>query len=239
MIIYKITNIINGKMYVGQTIHSLEKRFKDHCKKSKCRGIHSAIIKYGPSNFKVEVIETVDCLEKLNDREVFWIKELNTISPNGYNLCSGGNNGRIIAEETRNLLASKVLGKFGDSHPAYGSKRTLEQRIYMGKKIKESYVGREFNHVPSDKVRELARLARIGSKHSDQTKAKMSEKRKGRAVYSKKIIATDLLNKTTEFSSIKEAAEVLGINRRSISNVLNGWSKSSNNYKFEYIKGNK
>ncbi len=88
MIIYKITNLINGKIYVGQTKFSVEKRFKEHAKSDSLIG--RAIRKYGEENFKAEVIETCQTFIELNEREIFWIAKLNCKVPNGYNIADGG-----------------------------------------------------------------------------------------------------------------------------------------------------
>ena len=94
--IYKITNTINGKSYIGQTIQNVKERFYQHCA-TKCSkavsnmAIHRAIKKYGKSNFIVEVIEEINSAN-LNDRERYWIKYYNSYN-NGYNSTKGGQDG--------------------------------------------------------------------------------------------------------------------------------------------------
>ena len=94
--IYKITNTINGKSYIGQTIQNVKERFYQHCA-TKCSkvvsnmAIHRAIKKYGKSNFTVEVIKEIDSTN-LNDRERYWIKYYNSYN-NGYNSTKGGQDG--------------------------------------------------------------------------------------------------------------------------------------------------
>ena len=94
--IYKITNTINSKSYIGQTIQNVKERFYQHCA-TKCSkavsnmAIHRAIKKYGKSNFTVEVIEEIDSAN-LNDRERYWIKCYNSYN-NGYNSTKGGQDG--------------------------------------------------------------------------------------------------------------------------------------------------
>ena len=88
MIVYKITNLINGKIYVGQTKFSVEKRFLQHAKANSIIG--AAIRKYGSENFKIEVIEICKNALELNEREIFWIEKLNCKVPNGYNVADGG-----------------------------------------------------------------------------------------------------------------------------------------------------
>ena len=72
MIIYVITNLLNGKQYVGQTTRTLKERLTQHRSHSNS-AIGQAIQKYGWENFKAEVIEECETLEKLNEREKYWI----------------------------------------------------------------------------------------------------------------------------------------------------------------------
>jgi len=99
--IYKITNLVNGKIYIG-----LSKLDRKKFEKSKYYGsgklIKPAIKKHGLQNFKREIIEEVP-IEQLNEREIFWIKELNSKVPIGYNIVDGGNTtlGYKHSEETK------------------------------------------------------------------------------------------------------------------------------------------
>ena len=115
MIVYKITNKISGKIYIGQTIQSIDKRICNHLADSKRNRkgrvkskIHKAISKYGITNFVFEVIDTAISQEELNQKEQHYIKiyksNTNTI---GYNLLSGGKqNGRHSEESKRKKLTS-------------------------------------------------------------------------------------------------------------------------------------
>ena len=91
--IYKITNQINGKIYIGKTIDSVEKRFEEHCKESRKersthRPLYAAMQKYGEKNFVVEMIEEVPA-NNLNEREIYWIEKFQSFK-NGYNATIGG-----------------------------------------------------------------------------------------------------------------------------------------------------
>lgn len=82
--IYKIENLINHKVYIGQSIH-IERRWKEHCFPSKNTVIAKAIKKYGKENFSFQVLE--ECSEQeLNKKEQFYIKKFNSVTPNGYNI---------------------------------------------------------------------------------------------------------------------------------------------------------
>lgn len=91
--IYKITNDINSKIYIGQTIQTLNKRFNGHSCYSKTDRsanmyIKRAIHKYGKEHFHIELIEICP-VENLNEREQFWIAKYDSYN-NGYNLTKGG-----------------------------------------------------------------------------------------------------------------------------------------------------
>lgn len=89
--IYKITNRLNRKPYVGQTKQSIERRFIQHSKADSPLG--NAMRQCGLDNFTIEVIEECATQEEANDRERFWIKVLNSKTPNGYNRSNGGEGG--------------------------------------------------------------------------------------------------------------------------------------------------
>ena len=82
--IYKIENLINGKKYIGQSIH-IERRWSEHCFPSNSSQISLAIKEFGKENFSFNVIE--ECLvEDLDKKEAYWINFYNSIIPNGYNV---------------------------------------------------------------------------------------------------------------------------------------------------------
>jgi hypothetical protein len=88
-IIYKITSP-SGKVYVGQTIRSFEKRMREHRQESSgCTLIKRAIDKYG-DEMNYEIIEENVPQEQLDEREVFWISHFNSLAPGGYNCTTGG-----------------------------------------------------------------------------------------------------------------------------------------------------
>lgn len=91
--IYKITNLVNQKIYIGQTIRNLQTRFNEHCSFSRDRNslIGKSIKKYGRNNFKIESIDiSATSKDELDLLEIKYIKELNCLCPNGYNLSLGG-----------------------------------------------------------------------------------------------------------------------------------------------------
>lgn len=92
--IYCITNLINGKQYIGKTQLSINERFKEHCRASRKeygnRPLYDAMNKYGIENFNIRQLEQVEDETKLDEREIYWIQELQTYGKGGYNATKGG-----------------------------------------------------------------------------------------------------------------------------------------------------
>ena len=101
-VIYKTTNLINGKFYVG----------KDENNNPKYLGsgklLHKAICKYGKENFKKEILEYCNELNH-GEREVYWINELNSFSPNGYNIMNGSFGGDTYTHHPNKQLYSNRI----------------------------------------------------------------------------------------------------------------------------------
>ena len=133
--IYIITNKINNFKYIGQTSKTIEERWKRHIKDSKskkygCRLLKNAIVEHGDKNFKLETL--ILCNKSLmNTYESMFINIYNTMSPNGYNLQSGGLKNSRLCKET--------LDKMSQSQK--GIKKSDETR----KKISETLLGRKLN----------------------------------------------------------------------------------------------
>lgn len=113
--IYIISNSVNNKVYIGQTVSDINFRFRKHkaqrnCK-NVCSALYSAFKKYGTDKFKVESLTSGDYSKiELNALEIFYIKEYNSLSPNGYNLQSGGGSFRV-AESVKRKTSEKLKGR--------------------------------------------------------------------------------------------------------------------------------
>lgn len=99
-IIYKVTNKINNKIYIGQTTQLLKDRIRGHKNEafnssSKKCPFRQAIVKYGIDNFEIEEIEEVDN-KLLNEREIYWIDYYDSYY-NGYNATLGGQQGKVYS----------------------------------------------------------------------------------------------------------------------------------------------
>ena len=107
--IYKITNP-KGKVYIGQSI-DVNKRVKDYNNPQAYqtgKKILNSILKYGIENHEIDIIEECN-RENLNDREVFWIKEYNSVEE-GLNIQSGGESYKM-EQSTKELIRQKMIGK--------------------------------------------------------------------------------------------------------------------------------
>ena len=124
--IYKITNSINGKVYIGKTSNTIETRWAEHkrdSRKERCekRPLYDAMNKYGIDNFQIEEIEEVENDEIACERESYWIDYYHSYvgydDCKGYNATKGGDGIRIydykeIAEKYKELQNQKETAKY-------------------------------------------------------------------------------------------------------------------------------
>lgn len=143
--IYKITNIINNKIYIGYTKKSLDERLKSHfyyAKHGKLPLSH-AIKKYGKENFKIELIEESENDNYIHkEREKYWINRLNSRNPKiGYNVAAGGDGGDTLSKNPRKdeiykkLNARRIGGKV-----CYNPETGENLRLERGAKIPEGFI---------------------------------------------------------------------------------------------------
>lgn len=113
-IIYKITNKVNGKSYIGQTRYTIEFRWKQHQHKKDNTYFHNAIHKYGVGNFSIEILEECD-IDMMNAREIFYIAKFDTFR-NGYNLTIGGDgNRRLLLDDKYDEITELYLSGFSSN----------------------------------------------------------------------------------------------------------------------------
>ena len=180
-VIYKITNTLNGKGYVGQTRQKLNRRISGHKNSKVKRGIDAAIDLYGFENFTVEVLEICH-VELLNEREIFFIRELNTKVPNGYNLTDGGDNNVNPSDETRAKMSAAKKGK---PSPLKGKHLSDETRANISANHADAsgenngFYGKHHTEEARAKM-SAAKKGKSHKPHSLETKAKIAAKLKGR-----------------------------------------------------------
>jgi group I intron endonuclease len=128
--IYKITNLTNNKIYIGQAVSHIlnhkryrpyghQGRFRCHIseafstKKNQSHYLNNAIRKYGVNDFVVELIEYCE-IENANERELHYITELNSLFPSGYNLKNGGGSVFTHSDESKKRLSNGVMNYYKD-----------------------------------------------------------------------------------------------------------------------------
>jgi group I intron endonuclease len=128
--IYKITNKVNGKIYIGQTIHDLEKRWKEHKRharqnrSNKSHAICNSIVKYGAENFTIESIFSIFNINDADEFEIYFISKFNTLAPNGLNLSPGGSNVTHTSEVKR-----KISKKIKELWNSSGHSQKISKKI--------------------------------------------------------------------------------------------------------------
>lgn len=166
--IYKITNIVDGKIYIGQTVN-YEKRKRSHrnylLNNKHCNSyLQRAFNKYGLDSFKIELIQ--ECkIDELDDLEKFYIKKYNCCNEDhGYNMMYGGQKYRKFTQEVKEKMSRARKGKkLSEEHKRkislanknkVMSKEAIE-KMKLAKKLNPTGVGEDnFNAVISDDVAE-------------------------------------------------------------------------------------
>ncbi len=212
MIVYIAKNSVNNKCYVGYTTKTLDERIKTHLYKSNNKTnkhyfylFKEAIRKYGIENFTWVILAHCSSIEECCNLEKHYIKTLNTISPNGYNLTEGGNGG-IQSEETRTKISNSVK-KYWDNNKEnhHWSNITSNERSEWAKKSWE--VKKSKGYEPP-----------TGFTRSEESKTKMSETKND-----KNKITWFNIN-TSEIISLSptKMAEYTGLSISTFSHIKNG-----------------
>jgi group I intron endonuclease len=190
MIIYKITNLINGKVYIGQTTRSLTKRWSEHVKDANRFDHHfaNAIRKYGKTSFIKEVLEEVASVDLLDEREVHWISFFNSSNKDiGYNCTEGGAYGirGYKHTETYKDLMSEIMtgennGMYGKSSWNKGISWDEQHRSAQSMKMKGRYKGEKhhlFGVSLTEETKKKKSIALKGKPWSEARRA--AQKKKG------------------------------------------------------------
>lgn len=177
MIIYKATNKINKKSYIGQTVKSLNRRIQEHGNESKrCSYFFcKALRKYGLNNFDWAVIKECKNREELNIWEKYYILFFNTKKPYGYNLTDGGWNGAPFkghkhSDETKNRIKKRI--------------REIYSTPEVREKISNALKGHKFSASRNKKMGDFRRgktfIELYGEEKAKEFKKKLSDARKGK-----------------------------------------------------------
>ena len=160
-VIYGIENLLNHKIYIGQTVQNVRKRINSH-KCGKKQLIDKAIQKHGWKNFVWVVLEECETHENLNEAEKYWIAKLTTLCPNGYNLNSGGDIHFHPTEEVRRQQSKSLKGrKFTQEHRDNISKANKGQIMTPEQLFKSSIVQKKIFYPNLEKEIEKQMLTHV------------------------------------------------------------------------------
>lgn len=256
-------NMVNGKVYIGQTVRSLGERkrqhFHDGLTLKKNYYFYNALRKYGKDNFSWRVLCECSSIDELNQKEIEFIAEHRSAERNfGYNIKSGGFGGHL-PEETKEKIriantgykhsddAKKKMSvaKSGDGNPNFGKRRPDDVK----EKISQSNMGKKMHHDAVEKMRQKKigfvvseetklkiRKSMIGRSVSEGARANMTEAQ--RRINGKPVIAIDKItgNIEKEFECISDAVREFGDgSKSSIFRALNGSRKSACGFVWKYV----
>lgn len=224
MHIYKTTNLLNGKIYIGQTSKDLNTNYLGSGKI-----IMKAIKKYGKSNFKREILEECGSKEQMNNREKYWIQHFNSINRNiGYNVSIGGEGGNL-GDEVNKKISESLKGKI-IVKDTEGNKFSIDkddERFKSGELVGiRKDVPAPNKGIPmSNEQKEKMKVPK-----TEAHKEKLSKSKKGKCL--KPIIC---LNNGITYCGSKEVAEILGLTVPNIVAVLKGRANKTKGYSFKYL----
>lgn len=225
--IYKITNTINDKVYIGQTSYPIAKRFREHINRAKyesniVRPLYSAMRKHGVENFKIELIERVKTKKLTNAREKYWINYYNSFLGRGYNATEGGEGGSSRKKEVLQINRNtfEIINKFCSTHEA-------------GK-----YLGKKNGKISNACLCKCIAYGYLWIYQSDYEKLDipLNEYFVNIANRTKPILQIDKESNRVinEFNSISEAANKTGFVKRRIHRVCNGERKTYKGFIWKY-----
>ena len=178
--IYKITNNITNKCYIGETKqNNIEVRWKQHKNTIKngigCPALKDAVKKYGIDNFKFEIL--IICFDE--DRykyEIEYIKKYNSQVPNGYNILGGGPGGgfegKTHSEQAKKQISEYMKQKYIDN-PELKKEISERNKILMNSEIIKNKISQGMIH--SKKYQEMIKNKKVGIFHTEETKNKIRE----------------------------------------------------------------
>jgi group I intron endonuclease len=247
--VYKITNLINNKVYIGQSIN-IESRWNDHINAlnrgdSSCTLLQRAWNKYKQEYFSFEILEL--CSEDdLDDVEIKYINFYDSVN-NGYNIEPGGNKNKHLSEETKQKIGNANRGRIisderrlkmsesrtGDKNPMYGKTHSKEAR----NKISEARKGKP-GYPRSDYQKECARLANLGKEVSEETRKKISEANKGSIPHNKNFRPVYCIELNRVFENASFASKELHIHSSNILGCCEYIRKTCGGYHWMYADTN-
>lgn len=227
--VYKITNNINEKLYIGISVN-VKYRLKKHkwlLKNNKHFNPHlqNAYNKHGVENFSFQLIESCP-IEELDEREKYYV-DLHRALVDGYNLKSGGHKNFIFSEETKRKISESNKGRTVTMEQKEKIRKTLtgfkhseEAKMNMGNSHKGEKNGNyKKGHLYSKERRRNMSLARKGKKQTEEHIKNMMEARFGKYYSLEDKIEMYRLSKQDKMTSIK-ISEIYKINRQTVGKYI-------------------
>lgn len=246
--VYKITNSINNKIYIGQTTETLKKRFKRHTgyqlNMDYASKLHRAMKKYGIDKFSIELIEECDSQEELTEKEYYWINKLNTINE-GYNINNSGNKcgGDTLSNHPNKKEISKKISdtKLGENNPRARKIKAIdiiENKEYIFNSVMDCV--RELNFTNHSCITKRANGLILKPYKNKWNFIWMDDKKLSATnINSKRIKAINIISKEEfVFNSIDEAVRKLDLKTHSnVYKILNNKTNKpyKNTWLFEFI----
>lgn len=253
--IYKTTNLLNGKIYIGQ--HKSNKF--DIAYFGSGKHILSSIKKHGIKNFKCELIEWCDTRSSANSKERYWIKYYNATNKNiGYNITEGGDgwSGVTHSQASKDKISKSKIGKRPNRDYTKISNSTKNKISNTLKIYYKTHKNPRYGVHLSDETKEKLRQANLGKTYSQEIKDKhrhqawnkgvpMTEKAKqhlkeinmGRVVKRRTVGQFDLQdNLIATFISCTDAERHTGFKRPQITKCCLNYCKSAYGYKWKYLE---
>lgn len=180
-LIYKITNIVNNKIYIGQTIRSLDERIEDYKRGKTNDHLKNAFNKYGFDNFKFEIINTATSIEELNNKEIDYINKYNSTDKNiGYNISIGGKNSLASPEtlekmskahkgikQSKEWVEKRIPKKGSQEALKHGKSKTDEEKKYLSENSPKYWLGKNRDPETIRKVSETKKAIGITQNQKD------------------------------------------------------------------------
>lgn len=223
--VYLRANTVNGKKYVGQTGDFKTRNKKWNCQKAKYA--NNFLTKerniYGLDAFETIILAEVETQEEAWELEEYYIKELNTLYPNGYNFKFGGKNN-----------SGSCKGELNHMYGKHHSEETKKKMSDAHKGEKSHMYGTHLSEETKEKLSHSLKGRKAWNK-GKKTGIKMSEehKQKLREATSKPIARINEDNSLTVFNSVSEAIKC-GFSKH-CANVANGKRKTSNGHKWMWV----
>jgi len=244
MFIYCITNLVNDKKYIGQTINKPLTRWNSHKSDSELNSdthLHRSMRKNGVKQFQFEVIDgSASNIDELNDLEEFYIGFYDTYKGDGYNCTSGGDN-FIMSDETKAKMSESHHDVTGKNNSMYGKKHTEESKNRMSNKAKLRESNGFYGRTHTEETKNNHSEKMIGyyknNKHPCVNKECLQETRNKISNSHKKKVQQLEKNGdfVKEFISVIDAANELQIKVDGIYKCLIHKSKTSAGFIWKYV----